>query len=1046
MKTSFEGKKLYAVIIAFLLIITFFITFHIIRNHYKYVFKKVITDNTLTANLLSSLMYEHQKAAISILESYAQRPLFIDAVKKKDFHRAFYHLKSLSEHHTENDALFITDKSGTLWANYPMDSKGFGKNLAYRDWYKGVSKKWRPYISSVYRLIVLEKGLAVAVSVPVFDRKGKVIGILSGAQRTAFLDTFVKDNIIDPEKNITLLDQEGNIIFSNAVPYQEKITKYPDAHVLEKALAGVFIDMEIADAKEKGSISYASIAPVRGIGWSVIVGQEKNAILKSLYRYFILSAVAGLVIFLFLTVSLLYFRREYRYRKTKELQESEERLRTIVEASMDAIMAVNAEGRLVLFNGAAQELFQYSEEEALNQPVDILLREEICKIHQERLERFLKRGVGQCGHIGRRMEKFFRRKDGSLFEAEVSMSGGRSEGLRLVILSIHDITERKRAEEALRESEARYRSLFENNHAVMLLIDPDNAAITDANPAACAYYGWSREELKKRRIDEINTLTSKEVSAEMQLALSEKRNQFFFKHRRADGTIRDVEVYSGPILLKGKFLLYSIVHDITERKQGEEALRESEDNFRRSMDESPLGICIMSEEKILYANRAILNFFGYESIEELREIPFTKRYMESIYAEFLDRRAKRRLHADDSSEYEIDIVRKDGEIRNLEVWRKRVLWNGNEHYQVIYRDITERKEAEEALRESEEYFREITENSSDIIIITDKNGDIKYCSRSIERFAGFKPDELIGRSGFTFIYPDDVKRAISDFGKAILEIDSAIPNAFRIVHKDGSERYFEGLGKNLLDNPVVAGFIMNIRDITERKRAEEELQANKAQLSNALEMAHLGHWEYDVANDLFTFNDHFYNIFRTTVEQVGGYTMHSAEYAHRFVHPDDMDVVGEETRKAIETTDPHFNRQIEHRMLYADGTVGYITVRFFIVKDSHGRTVKTYGVNQDITERKRAEEEKRRMEERSRKVVEDIFRFIPEGVLVFSRKMELLRQNQAFRELVSGYAKRLGFAEDELENLIIDKVKAGLRDNNIKEIKIARKHETREQT
>ncbi|MBU2026907.1 MAG: cache domain-containing protein, partial [Proteobacteria bacterium] len=299
MKTLFEGKKLYAVIIVSVFIIIFSITLEITRNHYQYVFKNVITENTLTANLLSSLMYEHQKAAISILGSYAQRMSFIDAVKKKDFHRAFYHLKSLSEHHTEIDALFITDQYGTLWANYPVDSKGFGKNLAYRDWYKGVSKKWRPYISTVFRLIVLEKGLAVSVSVPVFDRKGKVIGILSGAQRTPFLATFLKENIIDPKKNIALLDQEGNIIFSNAVPYQEKITKYPDARVLEKALAGVFVDMEIADAKEKGGISYVSIAPVRGIGWSVIVGQEKNAILKSLYGYFILSAVAGFVIFLF---------------------------------------------------------------------------------------------------------------------------------------------------------------------------------------------------------------------------------------------------------------------------------------------------------------------------------------------------------------------------------------------------------------------------------------------------------------------------------------------------------------------------------------------------------------------------------------------------------------------------------------------------------------------------------------------------------------------------------------------------------------------------
>ena len=117
-----------------------------------------------------------------------------------------------------------------------------------------------------------------------------------------------------------------------------------------------------------------------------------------------------------------------------------------------------------------------------------------------------------------------------------------------------------------------------------------------------------------------------------------------------------------------------------------------------------------------------------------------------------------------------------------------------------------------------------------------------------------------------------------------------------------------------------------------------------------------------------------------------------------------------------------------------------------IIKDDKNNPIGTMGTFRDLTERKQAEEEKHRMEERSRKVVEDIFRFIPEGVLVFSRKVELLRQNQTFRGLVSGYAKRLGFTEDELENLIMDKVKAGLRDNNIKEIRIARKHETGKQT
>jgi len=139
-----------------------------------------------------------------------------------------------------------------------------------------------------------------------------------------------------------------------------------------------------------------------------------------------------------------------------------------------------------------------------------------------------------------------------------------------------------------------------------------------------------------------------------------------------------------------------------------------------------------------------------------------------------------------------------------------------------------------------------------------------------------------------------------------------------------------------------------------------ELKESQEKLSTAMEIARLGHWDYDVASDLFTFNDHFYKLFHTTAEEVGGYTMSSAEYARRFVYPDDVRLVGEEVRKAIETSDPHYSRQLEHRMLYADGIVGHIIVQFLIVKDAHGRTIKTYGVNQDITERKQLEIERQK--------------------------------------------------------------------------------------
>ena len=133
----------------------------------------------------------------------------------------------------------------------------------------------------------------------------------------------------------------------------------------------------------------------------------------------------------------------------------------------------------------------------------------------------------------------------------------------------------------------------------------------------------------------------------------------------------------------------------------------------------------------------------------------------------------------------------------------------------------ERKLTEEALRKSEEYFRSITQNSADIIIIVNKLGIITYVSPSTERFTGYKTTELIGKSAFTFITAADGVRAVYDFGKAILTKEIDITNFFHIKHKNGSEIILEGLGKNLLDDPAVEGFVMNVRDVTERKLIED---------------------------------------------------------------------------------------------------------------------------------------------------------------------------------------------------------------------------------
>jgi PAS domain S-box-containing protein len=158
----------------------------------------------------------------------------------------------------------------------------------------------------------------------------------------------------------------------------------------------------------------------------------------------------------------------------------------------------------------------------------------------------------------------------------------------------------------------------------------------------------------------------------------------------------------------------------------------------------------------------------------------------------------------------------------------------------------------------------------------------------------------------------------------------------------------------------------------ENLRLLEQTEQQRSQLTEALKTSRLGYWEYDFVKDLFTFNDEFYAIFRTTVEREGGYTMPASRYAERFVHPEDLPIVGAEIQKAVETTDPHYSVQLDHRVIFADGEIGYINVRFQIQKDEQGRTVRSYGANQDVTDRKRAEEAIKAEQQRTQTILESV--------------------------------------------------------------------------
>lgn len=147
--------------------------------------------------------------------------------------------------------------------------------------------------------------------------------------------------------------------------------------------------------------------------------------------------------------------------------------------------------------------------------------------------------------------------------------------------------------------------------------------------------------------------------------------------------------------------------NITERKQMEVALKKSEKNFRRSLDDSPLGVRISTiEGKTIYANNAILDIYGYDSVEELQNTPLQERYTPESFAQFQERKKKRLQGELGPSEYEVSIIRKNGDIRHLHVFRKEIFWSGSKQSQVIYQDITLRRQAEEKLNETLENLRQ----------------------------------------------------------------------------------------------------------------------------------------------------------------------------------------------------------------------------------------------------------------------------------------------------------------------------------------------------
>lgn len=267
-----------------------------------------------------------------------------------------------------------------------------------------------------------------------------------------------------------------------------------------------------------------------------------------------------------------------------------------------------------------------------------------------------------------------------------------------------DVTDRELAAVKLLDSETRFRHLFEKNTSVMLIVEPASGTIVAANPSALAYYGHAAEQLVGAPIGLLNTMTPDAIAKERQLALHQRHNRVNFQHRLASGEVRDVEVYATPIEQSGKPLLFSIVHDVTERKRMELALARSEHQYRTLIDVSPVPYALNdAAHNVVLLNAAFVQTFGY-TIEDVPTLAdwWPKAYPEPQYRQWVA--AKWQANLDKAAQdgtafeaFEITVHGKDGTQRTAMASATQLSTEHDDLQLVVLYDITERKQQQDQI-------------------------------------------------------------------------------------------------------------------------------------------------------------------------------------------------------------------------------------------------------------------------------------------------------------------------------------------------------------
>ncbi|MEI6620730.1 MAG: PAS domain S-box protein [Actinomycetes bacterium] len=546
------------------------------------------------------------------------------------------------------------------------------------------------------------------------------------------------------------------------------------------------------------------------------------------------------------------------------------------------------------------------------------------------------------------------------------------------MVALRDIHDQVLARQELVASERRFKSMFENHNAVMLLIEPASGRIVDANNAAARFYGYSVEDLCSMVVSQLNVLPPEEVARRRAQAAEGNSSYFVFPHRMANGEVRTVDVYSSPIEDHGRWLLFSIIHDATDRVEYESQLRQAV----AMSDSAASGVIVIDPTAVVrQVNPAFTAITGWprESVvgknaRVLASSVIGSQDLERISAaitDLTDFRGELSILCADGRESEVvgsvtTVLGPDGAVAS---------------YVGTLTDISDRVRIQRELSDSELRYQLLAEKGNDVVARIDPGGAFVWVSPALERVLGYSPADLVGVQAVELTHPDDLammRSRSAELDRGATEVRFEV----RLRTSTGMYRWMSGVLGPVSGTETASGTLfVALRDIQEQVQAREELAERRARLAElqgelstekdrlelVLRSARLATWDWNMATGQTVFDERWAEIVGYRLEELEPV---SIDTWVRLTHPDDLTRSSEAVVRHSEGLDPFYD--VEVRMRHQDGDWVWVHDSGKIVeRDTQGRPLRMTGTHEDITDRVHAREALIESEQRYRLLAEN---------------------------------------------------------------------------